>query len=130
MCINLKLFYSPVLKLQLCPSWDETNVTASYFARNLPRIFNVDWYNLLAPHHINHFTKNPQEAVDLVTSTEEILNGKLHFCAVQRTLNQIHLVKINSVLETTLKQSWIWVDTFNSNCVDKLKWFWPYRKQS
>ena len=25
---------------------------------------------------------NPQETVDLVTFTEEILNGKLHFCAV------------------------------------------------
>ena len=25
---------------------------------------------------------NPQETADLVTFTEEILNGKLHFCAV------------------------------------------------
>ena len=25
---------------------------------------------------------NPQEIADLVTFTEEILNGKLHFCAV------------------------------------------------
>ena len=26
---------------------------------------------------------NPQETVDLVTFTEEILNGKPHFCAMQ-----------------------------------------------
>ena len=26
---------------------------------------------------------NPQETADFVTFTEEILNGKLHFCAVQ-----------------------------------------------
>ena len=26
---------------------------------------------------------NPQFAADLVTLTEEILNGKLHFCAVK-----------------------------------------------
>ena len=28
------------------------------------------------------FRPNPQFPVDLVTFTEEILNGKLHFCAV------------------------------------------------
>ena len=28
---------------------------------------------------------NPQETVDLVTFTEEMLNGKLPFCAVVRT---------------------------------------------
>ena len=28
---------------------------------------------------------NPQETVDLVTFTEEILNGKLHFCEVKST---------------------------------------------
>ena len=28
---------------------------------------------------------NPQFPADLVTFTEEILNGKLHFCAVQRS---------------------------------------------
>ena len=27
---------------------------------------------------------NPQETGDLATFTEEILNGKLHFCAVSR----------------------------------------------
>ena len=30
---------------------------------------------------------NPQEAADLVTFTEEILNGKLHFlCSVRKTV--------------------------------------------
>ena len=28
---------------------------------------------------------NPQETADLVTFTEEIYNGKLHFCAVINT---------------------------------------------
>ena len=36
--------------------------------------------------------QNPQETADLVSFTEEILNGKLHFCAVSVLL-----------LETTLK---------------------------
>ena len=35
---------------------------------------------------------NPQEIVDLVTFTEEILNGKLHFCAVY--INQLAVQSI------------------------------------
>ena len=31
---------------------------------------------------------NPQKTVDLVTFTEEILNGKLHFCAVNIVATQ------------------------------------------
>ena len=37
---------------------------------------------------------NPQETADLVTFTEEILNGKLHFCAVykeKKTVEDVNL---------------------------------------
>ena len=35
-----------------------------------------------------------QETADLVTFTEEILNGKLHFCAVYYNKGQMHLKKL------------------------------------
>ena len=50
---------------------------------------------------------NPRETADLVTFTEEIPNGKLHFCAVWRLTTRLFLWKaptqmIGRVLNTTL----------------------------
>ena len=33
--------------------------------------------------------QNPQKTEELVTFTEEVLNGKLHFCAVQCQENKV-----------------------------------------
>ena len=41
---------------------------------------------------------NPQFPADLVTFTEEILNGKLHFCAVKLLSIQVLQLHLNAVL--------------------------------
>ena len=44
---------------------------------------------------------NPQETVDLVTFTEEILNGKLHFCEVYKAISvngQVYKIARSKVL--------------------------------
>ena len=44
---------------------------------------------------------NPQETADLVTFTEEILNGKLHFCAVYSVV----LISNLRILSTSKEQA-------------------------
>ena len=49
---------------------------------------------------------NPQETADLVTFTEEILNGKLHFCAMfpNLSLSQNYL---KLILNINLGNCWL-----------------------
>ena len=41
---------------------------------------------------------NPQETADLVTFTEEILNGKLHFSCSESVTTSSFLIKILEIL--------------------------------
>ena len=48
---------------------------------------------------------NPQETEDLVTFTEEIFNGKIHFlCSVSIHVPLLHLLKVQEVFFCTLKE--------------------------
>ena len=44
---------------------------------------------------------NPQETADLVTFTEEILKGKLHFCAVKETVTHVFSGEFCKIFKNT-----------------------------
>ena len=60
--------------------------------RHLVMSLHKKWSVPLRISSLNMTKSNPQCSADLVTFTEEILNEKLHFCAV-KTTHSTHLMK-------------------------------------
>ena len=66
--------------------WSNSSVDCCFdiydFQHHYPNIFYQKINKPLSQVHIHHMDSADQVSADLVKFIEEILNGKLHFCAV------------------------------------------------
>ena len=64
---------------------------------------------------------NPQETADLVTFSEENLNGKLHFCAVNPANAYLSVKRVELVESQSDRNAVLWIVDIGEKRLDKKK---------